>query len=45
MDMAYAFLSHLYGKDDENLTRVMNGIEYSPHTDPHWDPYSVIHQV
>ncbi|KAK4215805.1 dj-1 family protein [Rhypophila decipiens] len=45
MDMVYAFLSHLYGEKDPVITKAMNGIEYSPHTDPHWDPYSVVHKV
>ncbi|KAK3322897.1 class I glutamine amidotransferase-like protein [Apodospora peruviana] len=45
MDMAYAFLSHLYGKGNEKLAKTMNGIEYAPHTDPHWDPFSVVHKV
>lgn len=43
MDMAYAFLSHFYGTDRVNNT--MNGIEYAPHTDPNWDPFSVVHKV
>lgn len=45
MDMAYAFLSHLYGSDDQGLFNTMNGIEYAPHTDPHWDPFSVVYKV
>ncbi|KAK1763051.1 class I glutamine amidotransferase-like protein [Phialemonium atrogriseum] len=43
MDMTYAFLKHLYGT--EMLDAVMNGIEYAPHVDPHWDPFSVVHDV
>lgn len=43
--MAYAFLAHLYGSDDEALIRTMNGIEYAPHENPHWDPFSVVHKV
>ncbi|KAK3385473.1 class I glutamine amidotransferase-like protein [Podospora didyma] len=45
MDMAYAFLSHIYGKDDEALIKVMNAIEYAPHADPSWDAFSVVHKV
>jgi hypothetical protein len=45
MDMAYAFLRHLYGKDDQALTNSMTGIEYAPHTDPHWDPFSIVQKV
>ena len=43
--MAYAFLAHLYGSDDQGLFNTMNGIEYAPHTDPHWDPFSVVYKV
>jgi hypothetical protein len=43
MDMAYAFLKHLYG--EENLDVSMNLIEFAPHLDPHWDPFSVLHKV
>jgi len=45
MDMVYAFLKHYYGKDDDDLSTVMNNIEYAPHTDPHWDPFSVVHKA
>lgn len=45
MDMTYAFLKHFYGEDDEVLVRSMNGVEYAPHTDPNWDPFSVVHEV
>lgn len=41
--MMYAFMKHLYGTD--NLDQVMNLIEYAPHLDPHWDPFSVVHKV
>jgi len=41
--MAYAFMKYLYGTDD--LDPIMNGIEYAPHTNPHWDPFSVVHNV
>ncbi|KAF2680464.1 class I glutamine amidotransferase-like protein [Lentithecium fluviatile CBS 122367] len=42
MDMMYAFLRHVYGT--EELDGVMNGIEYAPHVDPSWDPFSVVHK-
>lgn len=45
MDMAHAFLKHFYGADDEVLMKTMNGIEYAPHTDADWDPFSVVHEV
>lgn len=45
MDMAYAFLKHFYGEDDELLAGAMNGIEYAPHTDADWDPFSIVHKV
>jgi len=45
MDMAYAFLRHLYGADDPEVTRVMGLIEYAPHTDPHWDPFAAVWKV
>jgi len=44
MDMMYAFLKHIYG-DEEWVDFVMNLIEYVPHTDPHWDPFSVVWKV
>lgn len=43
MDMTYAFLKMMYGTD--GLDDVMNGIEYAPHQDPHWDPFSIVHKV
>ncbi|PKS05685.1 hypothetical protein jhhlp_002782 [Lomentospora prolificans] len=43
MDMMYAFLKHLYG--EQQLNTVMNNIELVPHTDPDWDPFSVVHNV
>lgn len=43
--MTYAFLKHFYGDDDEVLKRTMNIIEYAPHTDADWDPFSVVHNV
>jgi putative intracellular protease/amidase len=44
LDMVYAFAKEYYGEDKEVKT-VLNGIEYAPHTDPHWDPFSVVHNV
>jgi transcriptional regulator GlxA family with amidase domain len=43
MDMTYALLSWMYGSEMVNQT--MNNIELAPHTDEHWDPYSVVHKV
>jgi transcriptional regulator GlxA family with amidase domain len=43
MDMTYALFSWLYG--NEKLNETMNIVEYSPHTDEHWDPYAVVHKV
>ncbi|KAH8889102.1 class I glutamine amidotransferase-like protein [Thozetella sp. PMI_491] len=43
IDMTYAFLKHAYGA--EIIDGVMNGIEYAPHADPSWDPFSVVHNV
>ena len=43
--MMYAFLRHLYGEDDPNLVATMNTMEYAPHTDPNWDPFSIVHNV
>jgi hypothetical protein len=45
MDMAFAFLKQFYGEDDPVLIGAMNGIEYAPHTDADWDPFSVVHKV
>lgn len=45
MDMTYAFLKHFYGETDESLSYTMNLIEYAPHTDPHWDPFAIVHNV
>jgi hypothetical protein len=41
--MTYAFMKYLYGTED--LDPIMNSIEYAPHTNPHWDPFSVVHNV
>lgn len=43
IDMTYAFFKKLFGK--ETVDVVMNGMEYTPHVDEHWDPYSVVHKV
>lgn len=43
--MTYAFLQHFYGETDESLSYTMNLIEYAPHTDPHWDPFAIVHEV
>jgi len=43
MDMTYALLSWMYGSKDVNKT--MNLMEFSPHTNPEWDPYAVVHNV
>ncbi|KAL2127810.1 hypothetical protein VTI74DRAFT_10151 [Chaetomium olivicolor] len=45
IDMMYAFLKHLYGESDPVLIKTMNGIEYAPHTDLNWDPFSIVHNV
>ncbi len=41
----YAFLKHIYGENDPVLISTMNGIEYAPHTDPNWDPFSIVYNV
>ncbi|KAF6807011.1 DJ-1/PfpI family protein [Colletotrichum sojae] len=43
MDMTYAFLNQLYG--EEQADSVMNGMEYAPHVDPDWDPFSIVWKV
>lgn len=43
LDMTYAFMKALYGTDD--LDPMMDTIEYAPHTNPHWDPFSVVYNV
>ena len=43
MDMMVAFLRDLYG--DSNVNDGINGVEYIPHVDAHWDPFSVIFKV
>ena len=43
IDMTLAFLRKIYGAEKPDLA--VNAIEYAPHTDPHWDPFSVVHKV
>ncbi|KAF2002072.1 class I glutamine amidotransferase-like protein [Amniculicola lignicola CBS 123094] len=43
LDMMYAFMKHLYGT--EMLNMVLNTLEYVPHQDAHWDPFSVVWKV
>ncbi|PGH08211.1 hypothetical protein GX51_01365 [Blastomyces parvus] len=43
MDMTYALLKRWYGSEKAN--KMVNLIEYVPHTDPSWDPFSVVHNV
>ncbi|KIH92442.1 hypothetical protein SPBR_02682 [Sporothrix brasiliensis 5110] len=43
MDMAFAFLRELYG--DSPLDTLMSNVEYAPHTDASWDPFSVVHNT
>jgi hypothetical protein len=45
IDMMYAFLLHYYGDDEAAVQTMINGVEYAPHTDPHWDPFSIVHNV
>jgi transcriptional regulator GlxA family with amidase domain len=42
MDMMWAFLSHIYGPIANAL---VNGDEYTPHTNADWDPFSVLFNV
>lgn len=44
MDMMYRWLSVYYG-DSTHVNETLNGIEYVPHTDMHWDPFAVVHDV
>ena len=41
MDMAIAFIAHLYG--DERAEQVCVWAEYDWHKDPAWDPFADIH--
>ncbi|KAK0622661.1 class I glutamine amidotransferase-like protein [Immersiella caudata] len=43
IDMTYAFFKKLMGVAAAN--RIMNAIEYTPHVNEHWDPFSVVHKV
>ncbi|KAK0651153.1 class I glutamine amidotransferase-like protein [Cercophora newfieldiana] len=43
MDMMVAFLRHVYG--DPVVNTSVNNVEYAPHVDPSWDPFSVVHKV
>lgn len=43
LDMTYAFVNYLYGS--EVVNPVMNLIEYAPHTNAEWDPFSVVWKV
>ena len=42
MDMTYAFISEIFSLDIAR--RIANIMEYEPHTDPNWDPFSEIWQ-
>jgi hypothetical protein len=42
--MTYAFLKNLYG-DEPDIVNLTNNIEYAPHTDPRWDPFSIVAKV
>ncbi|KAF2870198.1 class I glutamine amidotransferase-like protein [Massariosphaeria phaeospora] len=43
IDMMYAFMKHVYGPS--KIDDIMNRIEYVPHLDSRWDPFSVIQKV
>ncbi|KAK6358717.1 hypothetical protein TWF730_008040 [Orbilia blumenaviensis] len=43
IDMAYAFFKKVFGT--EKLNRVMDAMEYAPHTDPSYDPFAVLFKV
>ncbi|KAL2165039.1 hypothetical protein VTH06DRAFT_335 [Thermothelomyces fergusii] len=43
IDMVYAFLEHYYADKRAEVQSMMNRIEYAPHTDPDWDPFSIVH--
>ena len=43
MDMTYAFISHIFSPTIAK--RVADVIEYEPHTDPDWDPFSEVWNV
>lgn len=42
MDMTVALLKWMYG---DRIDRHVNMMEYAPHLDPSWDPYSVVWNV
>jgi hypothetical protein len=43
MDMMVAFLREVYG--DPVVNTSVNNVEYAPHVDPSWDPFSIVHKV
>lgn len=43
IDMTYAFFRKFLSP--AVVDRVINSLEYTPHVDEHWDPYSVVHNV
>lgn len=43
--MVSAFLEHYYNDDVQGVHDMLNLIEYAPHTDPHWDAFSIVHKV
>jgi len=43
IDMTYAFVKELIG--EKVAGEVINGMEYTPHLDHNWDPYSVVFDV
>ncbi|KAH9437594.1 hypothetical protein MCOR27_007759 [Pyricularia oryzae] len=43
IDMTYAFLSTILGS--QLIGSVVNTLEYAPHVNKDWDPYSVVHKV
>lgn len=38
MDMTYAFIASEFSP--ALAQQIAQGLEYEPHTDPHWDPFS-----
>jgi len=43
LDATYALFEMLYGP--QTINYMTNVIEYAPHLDPHWDPYSAVFNV
>jgi hypothetical protein len=41
--MTYALMKHIYGA--ELVNPVMNLIEYTPHENKDWDPFSIVYNV